>query len=460
MDPKTFAARRRELRENVPGGAILLLGHDEAPRNYPANPYPFRQNSHFLYYVGTDLPGMAALIEPDGEVVLYGPPEDPDDLIWHGPHPVLEDHARAAGIDRTAEIPKLAGRLSELRERDVEIHFTPPYRGESRLKLAELLGSDPLTIGSRASAPLARAITEQRSIKSAAELAEIERALAVSAEMCQAAMRLAAPGRMEYEVVGAMQGIAAAHDMPWSFPPICTIHGEVLHNNDYSHRMEEGQLLLIDSGVEAPPGYYPSDITRTMPVAGSFDSRQKAIYQVVLDSQLAAIEAASPKLSNRELHLLAARVIASGLKDVGLMRGEVDEAVAAGAHALFFVHGLGHMIGGDVHDMEDLGDVVGYPEGEGRSSQFGLAALRLAKKLRPGFCLSVEPGVYFVPALIERWKAEKKHEAFIDYAEVEKYLDFGGVRIEDDIAISENGCRVLGPGIPKEIGEVEGAMSK
>ena len=457
MDTKTFKARRAALRETVKDGAILLVGQGEAARNYPANPYPFRQDSHFLYYVGTNLPSLSAVILPDGSERLFGPPEDPDDLIWSGPHPVLADHAERAGVAQTAENSELEPLLGELESKGVAIHYLPPYRAERTLELAELLSRPYQEVTGGASQPLARAIVEQRSIKTEAEAAEIDEALEVTKAMYEAAAAAAHPGALESEVAGALQGAALAHDRAQSFQPIVSVRGEVLHNNYYGNTMQAGDLLVIDSGAESK-NFYASDITRTFPVAGKFDQRQRAIYQIVLDSQLAAIGIASPEVSNRDLHFAAARTIAAGLKDLGLIKGDTDEAVAAGAHALFFPHGIGHMIGLDVHDMEDLGDVVGYPAGEPRSKQFGLSFLRLAKKLRPGFCITVEPGVYFVPALIERWKAEGMHEAFIDYAEVDKFVGFGGVRIEDDVLITDNGHRVLGPGIPKTVEDVEKKM--
>jgi Xaa-Pro aminopeptidase len=434
------------------------MGEDEAPRNYPANPYRFRQDSHFLYYVGTNLPGLAELILPDGTEKLFGPPEDPDDLIWTGPHPVLADHADRAGIAATAETGELEAALAELGQQDVAIHYLPPYRAERTVKLAALLNRPWQEVAAGASQALARAIVEQRSIKTAAEVAEIEEALGVTLDMYAAALTAVRPGAIESEVAGALQMAALSRDRAQSFLPIASVRGEVLHNVAYDNTLEDGDLLVIDSGAESK-GFYASDITRTFPVSGKYDERQKAIYQIVLDSQLAAIGIASPQVSNRDLHLKAAHTIAAGLKQLGLMTGDTDEAVKAGAHALFFPHGIGHMMGLDVHDMEDLGDVVGYPEGEQRSKQFGLSFLRLAKKLKPGFCITVEPGIYFVPALIERWKAERKHEQFIDYAKVESFVGFGGVRIEDDVLITEDGHRVLGKPIPKTVEDVENAMS-
>ncbi len=459
MNTNDFVARRQTLRQNLTDGVILLIGQGEASRNYPANTYPFRQDSHFLYYVGTNLAGFAVVILSDGKEIMFGPAEDPDDLVWHGPHPVLADHAHEAGIKRIEEIGKLKDDLKSFSDKGEKIHYLPPYRGDRTLFLADLLQMSVGEVAMGASRALALQIVQQRSIKSADEVAEIEDALKVSAEMYDVALKMIAPGRTEAEVAGAMQGVALKYDRAQSFSPIVSVRGEVLHNTSYAGTMEEGDLLLIDSGTESPR-FYASDITRTFPVSGRFTEKQKAVYQVVLDAQLAAIRAGSPALSNRDLHLIAARTIAAGLKDIGLMKGDPEEAVANGAHALFFCHGLGHMLGIDVHDMEDLGDVVGYPEGTPRSKQFGLAFLRLAKQLSPGFVLTFEPGIYFVPALIDRWKNEKKHEAFVNYDALESYRTFGGIRIEDDILITDNGCRVLGDGIPKTIDEVEAAMAR
>ncbi len=458
MNSQTFASRRAKLRKDVPDGAILILGQKIASRTYPANPYPFRQSSHFLYYTGLNAPDLALLMLPGGEEILFGLPEDPDDLIWHGPHPSIKDFANDAGIGRTEDIGRLKATLGKLKGSH-EIHYTPPIRGDQALVLGDLLDVAPAGVGAGASMPLARAIVEQRSIKTDEEVAEIEEALEITAKMYEVAFRLAGPGKVESEVAGAMQGVALAHDSAQSFCPIVSIRGEVLHNESYLNTMNAGDLLLIDSGNESK-NFYASDITRTIPVSGTYSEQQRGVYQTVLNAQLAAIEATSPAISNRDAHLIAARTITEGLKSLGLMKGDVDEAVNAGAHALFFCHGLGHMLGLDAHDMEDLGDVVGYPEDQKRSKQFGLSFLRLAKKLKPGFVITFEPGVYFVPALIDRWKAEKKHEAFIDYKKLEEYRGFGGVRIEDDILITEDGCRVLGPGIPKTIEEVEESMKK
>lgn len=459
MDKATRIDRRMKLRALVDGGALLLLGQEDTPKNYLANPYPFRQDSHFLYYVGTDLPGFAALLMPDGEEWLFGAPEDPDDLIWHGPHPVLEDHAAEAGIAHTQSYATLGDRLAQLRDKGVRVHYLPPYRADRAQRLSELLGVPLADVTAGVSGAFVEAVVSQRSIKTDAEVAEIEEALGISEQMYEAATALIAPGRKEHEIAGAMQGVALSHDRGQSFNPIVSIRGEVLHNVSYRNTLRDGDLLLVDSGTESPH-HYASDITRTFPVSGSFTPKQRAVYEVVLASQLAAIEAASPKRTNKELHLIAARTIASGLKDIGLMKGDVDDAVAAGAHALYYVHGLGHMMGLDVHDMEDLGDAVGYPKGQARSSQFGMMFLRLAKPLAAGFVITVEPGVYFIPALMDRWRDQGLHKDFLVYDAMDEYRDFGGVRIEDDLLITETGSRVLGPPIPKAVDEVEAAIGR
>lgn len=453
MNTTTYQLRRRVLRETVTEGAILLPGNLDAPRNYAANVYPFRQDSSFLYFTGVDHPGYVLLLTPDGEEILFGPPTHPDDVIWSGPRPGGAEFVRAAGVDRHADIAELPAALA-----GTPVHYLPPYRGDNRLRLADWLGRTPAEADAGASARLVAAVVAQREIKSDAEIDEIELAIAVSALMYRIAFHNAKPGLKEAQIMGAMLGVALAHDRQPSFPPIVTIHGEVLHNESYPGTLEEGRLLLVDSGVESAKRYC-SDITRTMPVGGVFSPKQRDIYEVVLAAQAASFAAAVPGVSNRDVHLAAARATVEGLTAVGLMRGDPDEAVAAGAHALFFPHGIGHMMGLDVHDMEDLGDAVGYDPGTARSEQFGLNYLRLARELRPGFVITVEPGIYFIPALIDRWAAEKLHQTFIDYAAVAKYRDFGGVRIEDDLLITEEGNRVLGPPIPKTVEDVELAMA-
>ncbi len=457
MNAETYRSRREVLRLAVDGGAILIMGNNDAPKNYLDNVYPFRQDSHFLYYAGINETGMAVLIEPDGRDILFGRPYDPDDLVWHGPRPHVGDHATAGGFGASMDISTLKTEIDRLISNGIRIHYLPPYRAERSFQLAELLDANPEKVGNGVSDDLVRAVCTQRTIKTDEEVAEIEAALEVTAEMYRVAMTEARPGRRESEIAGLMQARALELGCQQAFTPIVSVRGEVLHNHSYGNTMADGDLLLMDSGAESASGY-ASDITRTFPVSGRFSDRQRQIYEIVLAAQMAVISAAGPSHDNREMHRLAARTIAGGLTALGLMKGNPDNAVEVGAHALFFPHGIGHMMGLDVHDMEDLGDIVGYPEGEERSTQFGLAFLRMTRPLEPGFVITVEPGIYFIPALIDQWRAENRHAEFIDYERANEFREFGGIRIEDDVLITADGCRVLGPGIPKTVDEVEAAM--
>jgi Xaa-Pro aminopeptidase len=459
MDGRTRSDRRQALRAEVPDGAILISGNVLMARNYVDNHFPFRQDSHFLYYVGVIQPEMALLIYPGGEEVLFGYQPTLDDFVWNGPMASLEEHAAEACVSGSMSIDELGDELQRLKNSGARIHYLPPYSAERSVWLSRLLGLPLADVATGVSDELVKVIVQQRSIKTEAEIESIEKAVGVTAEMYQAAMTSTAPGKNESDVVCALRGAAIRRNMELSFLPICTTRGEVLHNNDYTNQLAAGDLLLIDSGAETTDGY-AADITRTFPVSGSFTELQKEIYSVVLAAQEATIAKASPACSNRDLHMTAVHTIAAGLNDLGLMKGNVDDSVAVGAHALFMPHGIGHMLGLDVHDMEDLGDVVGYPEGEERSTQFGLGFLRLARKLEPGFVITVEPGVYFNPELINRWKAESKHTEFIAYERLDAYDGFGGIRIEDDVLITETGSRVLGPGIPKQVDEVEAAVGQ
>ncbi len=459
MNPAIYAGRRAKLRELVSEGAILLLGNAEAPRNYAANAYPFRQDATFLYYTGLAVPQQALLILPDGHEILFGEPVTMDDVIWMGPQPAVHEYAETANIGDIGNLEWLKQTLDKLRAQNVTIHYLPPYRGERTLWLAKLLDYAPAHVAEGVSTALVQAVVKQRSLKSPEEIVEIENAIGATAAMMQVALQTIRPGVPESMVAGLMQGVALALGRQQAFLPIVSVRGEVLHNNYYGNVMQPGHLLLIDCGAESPRGY-AGDITRTFPVSGQFTEPQREIYEVVLRAQQAVIDTASPRVTNRDLHFVAARAIAAGLKDLGLMRGDVDEAVQAGAHALFFPHGIGHMLGLDVHDMEDLGDAVGYAPGDERSPQFGLSFLRLARALEPGFVITDEPGVYFIPPLIDQWTTEKRHESFINYELLARYRDFGGIRIEDDLLITDTGARVLGTGIVKAVKDIEAAMKR
>ena len=453
---KVYVERRKRLREQVGSGIILLLGNEESPMNYPDNQYPFRQDSCFLYFFGLDFPGLAAIIDVDeGKEIVFGNDLTVDDIIWMGPQPSLREKCAKAGISETASLDKLPITLNRAVDQHRKIHFLPQYRPEDILKIQQMLGVAPSEIKSRSSEILIKAVVAQRSIKTEDEIVEIEDAIDISYEMQTLAMKMSKPGIYEREIVGAMEGLVLSKGCRLSFPTILTIDGQTLHNHYYGNQMKEGDIAVNDSGAESLL-HYASDITRTVPISGKFTDRQKEIYTIVLNAQEKAIEAVKPGVEFRNVHLLAYTTLASGLKELGLMKGDTHEAVAAGAVTLFFQCGLGHMMGLDTHDMEDIGeDYVGYTYTIKRNPAFGWKSLRLGRELKAGFVITVEPGLYFIPELIDRWKTEKKCSDFINYDMVEKYKDFGGIRIEDDVLVTENGHRILGKKIPKTIDEVE-----
>ena len=454
----TYVERRKLLRKSVGSGLMIFLANEEAPMNYPANTYHYRQDSSFLYYFGLASPGLAAVVDADeGADTVYGTDIGIEDIIWEGELPKIKDRALEAGVRRTRPRAAFEEDVRRALAAGRTVHYLPPYRADAKVALSGLLGIPVPDLKARASSAFIKASVDQRLIKSKEEIGEIESAVAVSREMYLAAMKLAKPGRYEYQVSGAMEGIALAYGCHLAFPPIVTVNGQIFHMHAHDNVLARGRMLVCDCGAEAPSGY-ASDITRSIPVGGKFNARQRSIYEIVLAGQESAIKSIKPGVNFKDIHLQTARVLADGLKGLGLMKGDTAEAVAAGAHALFFPHGLGHNLGLDVHDMEDYGeDSVGYGEKVERSRQFGLAYLRMARELKPGHVMTVEPGLYFIPALFAQWRKEKKHRDFIAYDAVEKFLDFGGIRIEDDVLVTANGRRVLGPAIPKAPADVEKA---
>ncbi|HOP14105.1 aminopeptidase P family protein [Lentimicrobium sp.] len=460
--PGTYAGRREALRREIKSGIAVFPGNTEAAFNYPANTYHFRQDSTFSYFFGLNQPDLAGIIDFDSGVeLLFGNDVDMDDIIWMGPQPSMADRGKLAGIDRTAPLQGFGDYIAEALKKGRKVHFLPPYRGETRIQLWTLLGIPVAEQKAAASVELIKAVVKLRSIKSAEEIAEIEKMVDVAYLMHTTAMKMAHPGIVEQKIAGTIEGIALANAGPVSFPVILSVNGQTLHNHYHGNTLSEGRMMVVDAGCESEESLYSSDITRTVPVGGKFSERQRGIYEIVLNANLNAIAAIKPGIPYREVHLLAAKTIADGLKALGLMKGDTQAAVEAGAHALFFPHGLGHMMGMDVHDMENLGEnYVGYDEEITRASQFGTAFLRLGRRLQQGFVLTVEPGIYFIPALIDQWKAEGKFTEFINYEKVETYKDFGGIRIEDDVLVTETGNRVLGRPIPKTVAEIETIMKK
>lgn len=459
FDREIYVRRRQALKKAVPSELLLFLGNEESPINYAANQYPFRQDSSFLYYWGLNSPALAAIIDIDeGTETLFGDDPTVADIVWTGPQPLLRDRAEAVGAGQAQPMARLKEILMSAVQRGRAAHFLPPYRGENVLKIERLLGIHPAFAKEYASAQFTNAVVAQRSIKAPEEIQEIERAVNITGGMQTHAMKMGRAGLHEREVAGAIHALALARGGRLAFPIIFSIHGETLHNHGHGNLMKNGNIVVNDCGAESELGY-AGDLTRTFPVSGKFTERQKEIYNIVLEAQQKALAAIKPGWPFREAHLLACRTLAAGLKQLGLMRGPVEEAVAAGAHAMFFQCGLGHMMGLDVHDMEDLGEQqVGY-EGMTRNPQFGLCYLRLAKPLRAGFVVTVEPGIYFIPELIDQWKAERRHEQFLNYDAIEAWRDFGGVRLEDDVVVTETGCRLLGKPVPKTIAEVEAACA-
>lgn len=447
-----YSERRNQLKLLVGSGKLLFLGNEESSMNFKDNWYPFRQDSSFLYFFGLDLPGLAAIIDIDDDrEILFGNDHTAEESVWHGPTPKLADLAETVGV---STVSSLDGLTKYLKTR-ADIHFLPPYRPENVLKLSEWLKVPVAEIPSLASEAFIKAVVKLRSVKSPEEIQEINKAVSCSAAMHKRVMQVAKSGMKEYEMVGLITGEAIRSGGNLSFPPIITIDGHILHNHNYSQTLTQGKMLLCDFGAETAM-HYAGDITRTLPVGPAFSANQAEVYQIVRDAHLAAIDALKPGVRFRDIHLLACKKLAEGLRAIGLMKGNLDDAVEMGAHALFFPCGLGHMMGLDVHDMEDLGEqYIGYTETLKKSTQFGLKSLRLGKELEEGYVLTVEPGIYFNPLLIDQWQAEKKHCDFINYGQVANYRHFGGIRIEDDFVITKTGSELLGEPLEMEISDLE-----
>lgn len=456
---ETYQHRRSEIHSRMKNGIALFLGNQESPMNYPGNTYRFRQDSNFLYFFGLNQANLAALMDFDsGTDTLFGDDIDIEDIIWMGPQVSLKNRAEQAGIQHVEPLARLETVLHEAMAKGRKIHFVPQYRAENKIMLSELLGIKVSFIQAYTSTELIKAIVPVRSIKTVEEIAEIELACAIGYRMHTTAMKMAREGIKESEIAGLIDGIAYQFGTGTSFPTILSQNGETLHNHSHHNTLTKGRLLLVDAGAEIESGYC-SDNTRTTPVGGRFTQKQKEIYQIVLNANNAAREATAPGQKYQDIHLIAAKVIASGLKELGLMSGNIDDAVREGAHALFFPHGLGHHIGLDVHDMENLGENhVGYDAETQRINQFGTAYLRMGKRLEVGHVVTNEPGIYFIPALIDLWQGEKKFTDYINYDKLREYRDFGGIRLEDDILVTETGSRILGERIPIEVDEVEELM--
>jgi Xaa-Pro aminopeptidase len=427
--------------------------------NYADNCYPYRQDSTFLYYFGLAQPKLAAVIDiEENRTTIFGDELTIDDIVWMGDLPTISERAERVGVTDTCPSARLRETVAAAVTAGRTVHHLPPYRADNALVLHELLGVEPGRAAERASLQFIRAVIDQRAIKSDEEIAELERAVDTSVDMHTAAIRMARPGMLESDVSAEVERIAIAAGGRPSFPVIATVHGETLHNHFHGNTLTEGDLFLLDAGAETAMGY-AGDLSSTFPVSSRFTDRQRMIYELQLASYEAAVAELAPGIPNRDAHFAAARVIAEGMKDLGLMKGDIDEALAAGAHAMFFPCGVGHMMGLDVHDMEDLGEVhVGYG-GEAKSTQFGLKSLRLARELEEGFVITIEPGIYFVPQLMDLWRSQNHCAEFLDFDALDQWRDFGGIRNEEDYLITSDGARRLGKAKPLTIDEVEALRS-
>ena len=442
---ETFVRRREQLKRTMGSGLLLFLGNDEAPMNYADNTYRFRQDSTFLYFFGLDYAGLAAVIDIDNDrAIVFGNDLTIDDIVWTGAMPSLKDNCAAVGISDSRPLPELKAYLDRARGKGQMIHFLPPYRGDHRVWLWELLGIEPAAQAAKASLPFVKAVVKQRNHKDEEEIREIEEAVDLSTRMHLKAYSMVCPGMHEAEVAAAVEQVACSRRGTLAFPTIATVQGQVLHNHGFIHELHDGDIFLLDTGAEMQT-HYAGDLSSAMPVGERFTERQAAVYEIHLRSFWAAVDKLSPGVPFREAHIAAATEIARGMKELGLMKGDPAEAAETGAYALFFPCGLGHMMGLDVHDMENLGEqYVGYAEGMQKSTQFGFKSLRLARPLEPGFVFTVEPGIYFIPELMDRWQAEHRFEDFICYDRLAPWRDFTGLRNELNYLITADGHRLLG----------------
>lgn len=444
-----YQQRRTRLKSDIKSGVILLLGNEESSMNYKDNLYPFRQDSSFLYFTGLNRPGLALLLDPEQDrVILFGDELTVEDIVWMGPKTSLREEAARAGLLTVKPLKELDAAISTIQSGKRALHFLPPYRPETALKMSTYLQLPYTAVAAQASVPLIKAIVAQRSIKSPEEVTEITRAVNVTVSMQLAAMQHARAGMTEAALAGILQGLAVSAGGDLSFPTILTVNGQYLHNHYSDTILQAGQTVLCDCGA-ATGMQYAGDMTRTFPVDRQFSAQQKEIYDIVQYSYQQAVAALKPGRLFKDIHLLACAALTEGLQQIGLMRGDIQASVAAGAHTLFFPCGLGHMLGLDTHDMENLGEAyVGYTEELKQSTEFGLKSLRLGKALEAGFVVTVEPGLYFTPQLIDAWQQEKKLASFINYDKLEAYRHAGGTRIEEDFLITPDSYQLLGDPLP------------
>lgn len=459
--PDVYIQRRNTLRQRLRQGVALMIGHNEAPINFAHNTYPFRQDATFSYFFGICQPGLVGLIELDNdlETLFLEESTDPDAIIWQPQRASPAQMATASGCDTVKERHLLQAAINKVLRSGRSLHFLPPYRSDTAFTLSQLIQWLPKDLGRLASSSLTREVVAMREVKEPRELAQIESALRVTDEMHRLAMRMTRAGMIEREIVAHMRQVLGREGLQEAYSPIFTRHGEILHNLEHENHLLKGDLVINDAGACSPLGY-ASDVTRTLPVGGRFEPQQRELYELLLDVQEHAIQQARSHVRFLDVHLAAAHRLADGMKALGFFTGNTADIVESGAYALCFPHGLGHLLGLDVHDMESLGeDWVGYDHSVSRSEQFGLGNLRLGKPLKRGMVLTVEPGVYFIPALIKRWQAERRHTGLINYERFIAYENFGAMRIEDIVLVEDSRGQVLGPAIPKHPDDVENCMA-
>lgn len=459
---KTYASRREVLRTKIGSGVILLPGNMPAPNNYPNNTYYFRQDSSFLYYFGLNIPSLVGVIDADtGEEMLFGDDFTVEDIIWTGPQPTLRELGAQVGIAAAHPMAELEKHLRKAIAQGRRIHYLPPYRGETKLQLSELLGIAPARLHEHKSVDLMLAVAEMREAKSAEEIDELERAFRIGYDMHTLAMKMCRPGVIERQIAGAIEGVAKSAGAGVSFPSIVSQHGETLHNLCADGVLEEGRLLLCDAGGETV-GNYCSDHTRTYPVSGRFTPKQREIYEIVLAAHDRVAAIVKPGMMYTDIHNAACLTLAEGLVGAGLVRGSAEDAVAAGAMTLFMPHGLGHGLGMDVHDCEAMGErSFDFTSIADRAAESATCIYRAAWRVRPGTVMSDEPGIYFIPALIDKCRAEGLYRGIVDYDRLDSYRDFGGIRIEDDLLLTDTGCRIIGDRkIPVTVDELEAVVGK
>lgn len=459
---QTLVAKMADSAAEGKRGIALFIGNTEAPAQYKDNCYKFRQDSTWLYFFGIDQPLYAAIIDLDnGNETVFANDVEIGDIIWMGPQPSVASVAASVGVEKSAPYTDLNAAVAKVLAEGRPVHFVKPSRYYNTMKIASLLGCGTDEVAGRFSLALTKAIISMRLVKEDCEIEVIDDACNLGYEMHTVARNSIVPGIIEQEIVGKMDGVTLSKGWGVSFPTILTQHGETLHNHLHDKIIEPGKLMVIDAGAESNV-HYASDFTRTYPTSGKFTAKQREIYQIVYDCNEFAFSMTRPGISYREVHLKTMHLMLEELRALDIVRGDVQDMVEAGIAGLFMPHGLGHNMGLDVHDMEDYGEnYVGYDDDQSRSPQLGLGSLRMARKLVPGNVITDEPGIYFIPALIEKWKSEKTDQGFVNYSKLESYYDFGGIRLEDDVLVTADGARRLGKErLPISPDDVEAAMAK